>query len=78
VDVAKESMMVELAGTEQKIEAFIELMKPYGIRELARTGIIAMMRGMQASKESERSASPTGGKRKRSLDAPSSASLPPS
>ncbi|HEY1922188.1 MAG TPA: acetolactate synthase small subunit, partial [Tepidisphaeraceae bacterium] len=32
VDVAKESMMVELSGTEQKIEAFIQLMKPYGIR----------------------------------------------
>jgi acetolactate synthase I/III small subunit len=78
VDVAKESMMVELSGTEQKIEAFVELMKPYGIRELARTGIIAMTRGMQVTKETEKSATATGGKRKRSLDAPSAAALPPS
>jgi acetolactate synthase-1/3 small subunit len=78
VDVAKESMMVELSGTEQKIEAFVELMKPYGIRELARTGIIAMTRGMQVTKDTEKSATATGGKRKRSLDAPSAAALPPS
>ena len=78
VDVAKESMMVELSGTEQKIEAFVELMKPYGIRELARTGIIAMTRGMQPAKESDKSAATPGGKRKRSLDAPASAALPPS
>ena len=70
--------MIELSGTEQKIEAFIELMKPYGIRELARTGIIAMSRGMQMTKESASPATPTGGKRKRSLDAPASAALPPS
>jgi acetolactate synthase I/III small subunit len=77
VDVAKESMMIELSGTEQKIEAFVELMKPYGIRELARTGIIAMTRGMQITKD-EKSPASTGGKRKRSLDAPASVALPPS
>ena len=32
-------------GREQKIEAFIELMRPYGIQELARTGRIALVRG---------------------------------
>lgn len=47
VDVARASMMIELSGTENKIEAFIELVRPYGIRELARTGIIAMQRGEQ-------------------------------
>ena len=77
VDVAKESLMVELSGTEEKIEAFIELMKPYGIRELARTGVIAMARGMQGPREAEKSA-PTAGKRKRSVDAPHAAALPPS
>ena len=40
-----DTMMVELAGTEEKIEAFVELMQPYGIKELARTGVIAMARG---------------------------------
>src|SRR5881296_1721220 len=34
VDVAAASVMVELAGTEEKLERFIDLMKPYGIKEL--------------------------------------------
>jgi acetolactate synthase-1/3 small subunit len=37
--------MIEISGTEGKVEAFIELMRPYGILELARTGRIAMVRG---------------------------------
>jgi acetolactate synthase-1/3 small subunit len=44
-DVARSSVVVELTGTEDKIEAFIDLVRPYGIRELARTGVIAMLRG---------------------------------
>ncbi|MCP4375360.1 MAG: acetolactate synthase small subunit [bacterium] len=44
-DVARSSVVVELTGTEDKIEAFIDLVRPYGIRELARTGLIAMQRG---------------------------------
>ncbi|NLW86805.1 MAG: acetolactate synthase small subunit [Planctomycetes bacterium] len=48
VDVAKSSLLVELSGAEEKVEAFIELARPYGIRELARTGIIAMPRGTQS------------------------------
>ncbi|RPI64721.1 MAG: acetolactate synthase small subunit [Planctomycetaceae bacterium] len=50
VDVAKTNLMVELSGTEEKIEAFIDLVRPYGIRELARTGVIAMARGSQGEK----------------------------
>jgi acetolactate synthase-1/3 small subunit len=45
VDVSRSSVMIELAGPEAKLEAFIDLVKPYGIRELARTGVIAMQRG---------------------------------
>jgi acetolactate synthase-1/3 small subunit len=78
VDVGKESMVVELAGTEDKIEAFVELMKPYGVRELARTGVIAMSRGLQLGKEESAQESPGGSVRKRSIDAPAAASLPPS
>jgi acetolactate synthase-1/3 small subunit len=37
--------MIEIAGQERKIEAFIELMRPYSILELARTGRIALVRG---------------------------------
>lgn len=79
VDVARTSLMVEIAGTEAKIEALVELLKPYGIRELARTGVIAMARGtQQAREEGEKPAPATGGKRKRSLNAPAAAALPPS
>ena len=45
VDISSESLMVEISGQERKIEAFIELMRPYGIVELARTGRIALVRG---------------------------------
>jgi acetolactate synthase-1/3 small subunit len=45
VDVSSEMLMIEIAGPERKIESFIELMRPFGIIELARTGRIAMVRG---------------------------------
>ena len=44
VDVGPEQLMIEISGQEKKIEAFIELMRPYGICELARTGRIALER----------------------------------
>jgi acetolactate synthase-1/3 small subunit len=77
VDVSPESVMIELAGTEDKLEAFIELMKPYGIESLARTGVIAMPRGAQVSKD--KAAGDRGpSKRIRSLEAPAGVALPPS
>jgi acetolactate synthase-1/3 small subunit len=76
VDVAPDSLTVELAGTEQKIEAFIDLMRPYNIKETARTGVIAMARGSQPEKAA--AGGTPGGKRVRSLDAPAAAALPPS
>ncbi len=45
VDVSPEQLMIEISGQEKKIEAFIEQVRPYGIRELARTGRIALVRG---------------------------------
>jgi len=50
VDVARQSLTVELSGPEPKLEAFIDLVRPYGIRELARTGVIAMQRGKQSER----------------------------
>ena len=41
VDVSPDQIMVEISGQERKIEAFIDAVRPYGIRELARTGRIA-------------------------------------
>lgn len=79
VDVGPESLMVELSGTEEKIERLVELLKPYGILEMARTGAIAMPRGMQLAKDKAAAAGATGaGKRTRSLNAPPAAALPPS
>jgi acetolactate synthase-1/3 small subunit len=46
VDVGHQAIMVELSGEEDKLDAFVELVRPYGIRELARTGVIAMARGV--------------------------------
>ena len=45
VDVSPELLMIEISGQERKIEAFIEQVRPYGIREVARTGRIALVRG---------------------------------
>ena len=45
IDVGPDSLTIELSGTEDKLEAFIELVLPYGIIEMARTGVIAMARG---------------------------------
>ncbi len=53
VDVARQSLRVELSGPEAKLEAFIDMVRPYGIRELARTGIIAVQRGEHRNKKSE-------------------------
>jgi len=49
VDVSRKNLVVELSGPEEKIEAFTDLVRPYGIGELARTGVIAMKRGTQHS-----------------------------
>ncbi len=45
VDIQHDNVMIEVSGTEGKVEAFVELMRPYGILELARTGRIALVRG---------------------------------
>jgi acetolactate synthase I/III small subunit len=49
VDIGADNLMIEISGQESKIEAFIALMRPYGIQELARTGRIALVRGLQGS-----------------------------
>lgn len=44
VDVSPRSYTFELTGDEQKISAFIDLQRPFGIKEIARTGTVAMSR----------------------------------
>lgn len=45
VDIGTQSLMVQVVGDTEKIDAMIELLKPYGIRELSRTGVTALNRG---------------------------------
>lgn len=44
VDVSESSLMVEITGDESKVEGLIQLLRPYGLREIVRTGKIALMR----------------------------------
>lgn len=44
VDVGREALMIEMTGDDDKIDALIELLRPFGLKELVRTGKIAMVR----------------------------------
>jgi acetolactate synthase-1/3 small subunit len=48
VDVSSETLTIEITGTSDKIDAFLNLMKTYGVMELARTGITALSRGVKS------------------------------
>ena len=45
IDVGQKDMIVEISGPEDRLEAVLNLLRPYGIKEVARTGRIAMNRG---------------------------------
>ena len=45
VDVTTESLTIEATGTPAKLEAFMRLLEPYGIRELAQSGVVSLSRG---------------------------------
>ncbi len=45
VDVSQTSIIIECTGNENKIRAFLELISPFGIKEMARTGNVALSRG---------------------------------
>ena len=51
VDIGQKFVMVEVSGPEEKIEAFINVCRPYGIKNVARTGTIAMPRQAKTEKE---------------------------
>jgi acetolactate synthase-1/3 small subunit len=54
VDIGQKFIMVEVSGPEGKIEAFINVCKPYGIKSVARTGTIAMPRQTRADIRTEK------------------------
>lgn len=47
IDVSPQSYLIEVTGDDDKISALLELLQPLGIKEIARTGKVAMHRGMQ-------------------------------
>lgn len=53
VDVGRKSLTIELTGDKDKVRAFEELLKPFGIKELVRTGVIAINRGSNCIKIEE-------------------------
>jgi len=48
IDVSTDSLIIEITGTPDKIDAFLNLMRNFGIIELARTGITALSRGVKS------------------------------
>ena len=49
VDVAPDSLTIEITGAEDKIDGLLEVLRPYGVLEMVRTGIVAMRRGKSSS-----------------------------
>jgi acetolactate synthase-1/3 small subunit len=45
VDVSQESLIIEVTGDKKKVDALLELLRPYGVIEMVRTGVVAMARG---------------------------------
>ena len=49
IDVSPESLVIETTGTEDKIDSLLEVLRPYGVIEMVRTGLVAMARGTGAA-----------------------------
>ncbi len=56
VDVGKKRLMIEISGKGDKVDAIIDMLKPYGIVELARTGRIILARGQKTTSVMDRQA----------------------
>ena len=61
VDVSKTTLTIEASGSEDKVAALEDLLRPFGIREIVRTGIIAIERGNRIIKATNNEESDTNG-----------------
>jgi acetolactate synthase-1/3 small subunit len=50
IDVSQKSMIIEVTGDEEKINAIVQLLRQFGIKEMARTGKVSMVRGARVIK----------------------------
>lgn len=53
IDVSKESLTIQVTGKPDKVEALIALLRPYGIKEMTKTGVTAFLRGQQPKQVTE-------------------------
>jgi acetolactate synthase-1/3 small subunit len=60
IDVSPESLTIEITGAEDKIDGLLEVLRPYGVLEMVRTGIVAMRRGSKSSDASATESTPPG------------------
>lgn len=61
VDVSPASMVVEITGSEQKVNSLEDLLRPFGITEMVRTGLVAMVRGQESGMGAENLGVPISG-----------------
>jgi acetolactate synthase I/III small subunit len=61
VDFALDSLTIEITGGEEKVDRLLEVLRPYGILEMVRTGIVAMRRGTKVEEEAAAAAEAASG-----------------
>jgi len=54
VDVAPSSLIVEVTGTPDKVDSMVQVLRAFGIKEMVRTGVVAMVRGAHVPQESDK------------------------
>lgn len=55
VDVSLDTLMIEVTGTEEKVEGLVDILKPFGVLEMVRTGRVVMVRGSNGNRNGNKS-----------------------